>query len=379
MQFSRRHLVLGPLALAAAGFPRSILAAAPPGKSSRSTNAPDSEQRRRRAIERGLQFVYRSARVPANFALHGDDFLWCLYTIANTAADPGIAQLARRMGRERAQAWRRLHPAVPADADGEVIASLAFGSYAADRLGLVDTRMHADLQRAAAPLQATDFLDFDPAHELPPGDLPDTCTRCRNDNERGIRRCTTCGNTLEMKGAYEVLCDALTNSYIGERYGVRLGASFPDVAGLIPRMRPYRGYEDGNNPDFLPIAYAVTHIVYTLNDYGTWRLRPDWLPQEYEFLRTNLPACIALGDPDATGEFLDSLKAFGLTHDDALIRSGLDYLLQTQNRDGSWGNIGDRDIYQRYHPTWTAVDGLRDFAFRGEGVSFPAALERAQS
>ena len=53
--------------------------------------------------------------------------------------------------------------------------------------------------------------------------------------------------------------------------------------------------------------------------------------------------------------------------------------VRSQNKDGSWGDVTDKDIYQRYHPTWTAVDGLRDYAFQGEGVSFPEALSRAQS
>jgi hypothetical protein len=30
-----------------------------------------------------------------------------------------------------------------------------------------------------------------------------------------------------------------------------------------------------------------------------------------------------------------------------------------------------RDTYQRYHPTWTAIDGLRDYRWRGERLSFP--------
>ena len=85
---------------------------------------------------------------------------------------------------------------------------------------------------------------------------------------------------------------------------------------------------------------------------------------------------LALRDPELLGEYLDCLKAFGVPSDDALVRAGIDFLMAAQNRDGSWGHVQDSDIYQRYHSTWTAVDGLRDFAFRGEGTSFPEALER---
>jgi hypothetical protein len=61
------------------------------------------------------------------------------------------------------------------------------------------------------------------------------------------------------------------------------------------------------------------------------------------------------------GEYLDSLRAFGLTSQDPLIRTGFEYLLSSQNPDGSWGDPQNRNVYGRYHPTWTAIDGLRDY------------------
>ena len=58
--------------------------------------------------------------------------------------------------------------------------------------------------------------------------------------------------------------------------------------------------------------YAVTHIVYTLNDYNTYRLSPRWLPQEFAYLKANVAPACAQHDPELLGELLDSLKAFGL-------------------------------------------------------------------
>jgi hypothetical protein len=31
-----------------------------------------------------------------------------------------------------------------------------------------------------------------------------------------------------------------------------------------------------------------------------------------------------------------------------------------------------------YHSTWTAINGLMDYAWSGEGTSFPEALRRAR-
>lgn len=60
-----------------------------------------------------------------------------------------------------------------------------------------------------------------------------------------------------------------------------------------------------------------------------------------------------------------------MTNDDPEIRAGTEYLLSHQNPDGSWGDPTDKDVYARYHPTWTALDGLSDYAWRGERLSFP--------
>jgi hypothetical protein len=78
-----------------------------------------------------------------------------------------------------------------------------------------------------------------------------------------------------------------------------------------------------------------------------------------------------MDDPEMLGEFLDTLQSFGMTKEQPLILKGVRYLLAKQNADGSWGDIDAEDIYNRYHPTWTAIDGLRDYAWRRQRLSFP--------
>jgi hypothetical protein len=70
-------------------------------------------------------------------------------------------------------------------------------------------------------------------------------------------------------------------------------------------------------------------------------------------------------DAESTGELLDTLKSFGLSEAHPLIQKGKDFLLASQNPDGSWGDLSAKDIYERYHPTWTAIDGLREYAWHG--------------
>ena len=327
-------------------------------------------ERRAEAVRRGLDYMYGVARDPACFEHYGHDLLFCFYTIASNSRDPDMRRAARAAGRERAQAWRRAHSSVPKEVSAEDLSNLVFGSDAADRLGVGDARLKAEIRRGAKNFTAADFYRFDPAGEPPPADVPDVCD-CGAVNPRGRRKCLDCRRPLVMLGRYGAWIDALIVSYLGERYGVTLGASFREVIKWLPLMRPYRGADGGENTDYYWTVYAVTHVVYTLNHYNVYQLSPRWLPYEFEFLKSNLEEAVRLEDPEMTGEFLDSLKAFGVSDDDPLIRKGTRYVLSRQNADGGWGETEGEDLYLRYHPTFTAVNGLRDIAWRGVRLSFP--------
>jgi hypothetical protein len=332
-----------------------------------------SEQAEREsAVMRGLRFIHRVARDPRHFSEYGSNLLYFFNFVASTSKASRLREAAREMAGEHSRRWRGVRGPLPPDADAETITDFVLGGHAAQRLGVRDPAAKEQVRRAARRFRAEDFLLFDPCAEPPPGDVPDQCD-CGVWNERGRMRCWGCRGKLSLMSRYRVWCIVLTTAYCGECFGVRLGARYADVIQWLPAMRPYRGRDDGANPDFYDTVYALTHLVYTLNDYGRFRLSPDWLPDEFEFLATNLGEAIALDDPDMTGEFLDSLLAFGLTHDHPVVRPGVEYLLSRQNRDGSWGDT-EVDVYTRYHATWAAVDGLREYAWRGKRLKFPALL-----
>ncbi|MDQ1613452.1 MAG: hypothetical protein QOG00_3383 [Pyrinomonadaceae bacterium] len=332
---------------------------------------PDAGRERARAVRRGLEFIYAVACEPQHFAEYGSDLLNCFYFIAATSRDATLGRAARRMGRARARQWRRERPAVPPDPDADTILDYLHGSLAADYLGYSDPRLKQQLARAAACFSSRDYLSFDPLTEPPPSDVPAECEGCGLWNERGRKRCRKCGKGLAQMSRYLVWYDALTRAYTGECYGVTASGRFADVFGWLPAMRPYRGREGGHNPDWYDEVYAVTHIVYTLNDYDLYQLSPRWLPAEFAFLKESLPESIATDDPEMAGEIIIALKAFKLGDDHPLIREGMDYLLACQNADGSWGDPEADWIYARYHSTWTALDGIRDHAWRGTRLRFP--------
>lgn len=329
-----------------------------------------TEAMRQRAVHRGLHFIYRTALVAKNFKEYGSDYLWCFYTLSEAFSDPQARALARRMGLERARHWRQLHKSLPLDADAGIVADYAFGSDAADSLGVRDERLKEEISRVAPRYGARAFLLFDPKTEPPPSDVPDECDFCQANNERGATVCRVCKRPLRMRTRQDVWYDALITTYSGEHYGVPLGAKYVDVLRWLPTLRPYRS-DDRKRDEFYDTVYALTHVVYTLNDYSLYKLDPRLLPQEFKFLRDNMTVAVRQKDADMLGEFMDTLRAFGLTTDDPLMRKGMEYLLARQNRDGSWGNTRERDIYLRYHPTWNAVAALSEYAWRGEGLSHP--------
>jgi hypothetical protein len=332
---------------------------------------------RTRAVARGLNYIYRTSHNRRDFAEYGSDYLWCFYTFSVAARDEQLKKTARRMGLERASWWRRRHRALPRNADADTVVRYLFASDHADSLGIRDDRLKEQIKCAAAHYTARDYLLFNPLAEPPPTDVPEECEYDGAINPRGSKRCHVCRRRLEMRSRYDVWCDALITTYFGEHYGVQLGARYADVLKWLPVMRPYRGNENGANPDFFYTVYAVTHVIYTLNDYTQYRLSPTVLPLEYQFLKNNLREAIEEKDPDMLGEFMDTLMSFGLTSEDPDMRAGIEYLLSHQRRDGSWG---DKDIHDRYHATWTAINGLMDYEWRaGEGLTFPevkSVLER---
>ena len=341
------------------------------------TSLPLSKALKANAVERGLRFIYKTSRNTKAFAEFGQDYLWCFYTISASAADPKLKQLAWEMGQRCARRWRKQNPRLPSKFTPGSISYWVFADYSANLLGIRGEEIKERLQQAVAQFQPEDFLAFDPAREPVPHNLPKLCSKDKFRNQRGATACAKCGTALKFEDPYDLLCDAIITTYSGERYGVILGAKLADVMQHIPELRPYRSPHGKEDDGFSSITYAVTHIVYALNDYGMYRLRPEWLPDEYAFLRNHLLGNIAVDDAETLGEFMDTLKSFGLNESDELIRKGEEFLMAHQNPDGSWGDPFEKDVYIRYHSTWTVVGGLMDFALKTAGVSIPEALKSA--
>ncbi|MGC4051302.1 MAG: hypothetical protein QM757_18245 [Paludibaculum sp.] len=331
------------------------------------------------AVLRGVRYLQSVTLDGRSFDENGFDLVWCFCSIARTSSDPVLRELAWRFGHQQALRWRAGHRRVPAGAGTEELYQLVAGSHAAECLGVRDEGLRRELERAAATVTPEAMYGFDPRREGPPGDIPKACGKCGRHNPRGSRSCRVCGARLEMQDPYGIWCDAIIAAYSAEVYGVRFGASLADVLQWAPRMRPYPVPKPGEETVYTHAFYAVTHFVYAMNGYSLYQLRPEWFPQEFEFLRSNLGRAVVEKDAEAVGEFLDTLRSFGLTEDAPEMSAGVRFLLESQNSDGSWGDPTDADVYNRYHATWTAVDGLRGYRWHGERVEFPEAWRRLRA
>ena len=294
---------------------------------------------RHAAIDRALNFLYKTASDDAAFSRYGADLLWCLYTISHTSSDHELSESARRMGRELAVRWRTSHRHVPPHPSSDDIYKMVAGAYTAERLGVPDPRFKAELRIAARRFSAKDYLGFDAAREPPRLDDPDR---------------------------YDLWYGALITTYFGDAYGIRLGARYRDVLQWLPRLRPYEGYDEDMEFD---IFYAITHVIYTLDRYHERRVASSLLPDELVFLRRKLKEAIADENPEMVGEALDCLKATGFESDPQVL-DGMKFLMSTQRPDGSWAGDED-DIYTEYHSAWTGIDGLRDYHFHGQVKRMP--------
>jgi hypothetical protein len=334
------------------------------------TQTPEPIASSETAIKRGLDFMYRTANKPEGFDKYGSLLICCFALMGATSRDAGLRQMGRSRAQKLARRWSRLHPIVPPDATADLILDLVLVRYALSRLGVRDAALNGQIRAAAKRFSAQDLLGFDPVSEPPATDLPYPCD-CGLKNQRGRTFCKQCRRRLEIQSRYRVWMRALTSTYISGRGGICFGARYLDVLKWLPAMRPYPVGAPENVESLREAIYAVTHIVYTLNDYSTYRLRPSLLPREFAFLKANVASACERNDPEILGELLDSLKAFGLRASHPLIIRGTRYLLAEQNEDGSWGDAHEENIRTRCHTTWTVIDGLRTHAWRVERLSHP--------
>ena len=247
---------------------------------------------------------------------------------------------------------------MPRRPDARTFLDQVFASYAAEELGISSSRIRNALESLAGRYSPSELLGFDPRLGVVPKDLPEDCA-CGRVHERGRRRCRTCRRVLKMRSRYDVWYQALIAIYFLRQYGLELTVTYADVFDLLPTLRPYPRRGSRHHRD---AVYAVTHVVYTLNDYNRVRVPTHRLQRERAFLKASIPWAIDQGEPDTVAEIIDSLAGCGVADSNPLMVRGRTFLLAQQRDDGGWGD--EHDEYGRFHSVWTCIDGLRDYRWQ---------------
>jgi len=314
------------------------------------------------AIENGYDFLYRCSRLKE--ASSYEALLTCCFAlVASTSEDVSLRRTNKKRALELSSRWRRKHRKPPRQFNQETVLDFIFVCYALRRLGKSDRDLEKQTAAAIEKCSVQDLLGFDPQLESPPNDLSYVC-QCGLQNRRGRKFCSRCRKKLLIKSRYRAWMEGLANTYVAEQCDMILGCRYADLLKWISVMRPYPKLtkKDKGFDEWVDALYAVTHVVYTLNDYGAHRLRSRLLAIELDFLRSSVAIACRQDDYELLGELLDSLKGLGLSESDPLIVRGTKCLLESVNDDGSWGDY-DANIRSRCHTTWTAIDGLRSHSW----------------
>ena len=173
---------------------------------------------------------------------------------------------------------------------------------------------------------------------------------------------------------YRLFSSSLIHAFYADRVGLTLGCPYVEIFKWLPTLRPYKGPSDLSWEEYVDQCYLVTHVIFTTNNWGELRLSPSHFPHEYFFLRSHLPVHIYLRDVHLIAEFVESLRCFGCSDDDPLIRQGMRVLLDKQTSQGLWDDTGNLEPYRTYHATMCSAQALLAHKFRGYGPGIPSTL-----
>ena len=206
---------------------------------------------------------------------HGSDILIPFYVPPLTA--PHASEEERhtlRVATELALVWRarnrgrRLTSGTP---PSELL-DLMQGVYTLESLGMgrcPDGSLRQQLEQRCAAYGVTDFLKFDPAAGEPDGAVREGCT-CGARPPAGASVCAACRRVAVPMSKFDVWLEALVWTFHGCRMRIGLGACFFDVlrqlGGAFAQLYPQRRQLSTKDRHYL--CYALTHVIYALNNFG---------------------------------------------------------------------------------------------------------------
>ncbi|KAH8095884.1 amino acid transmembrane transporter [Aureococcus anophagefferens] len=295
-----------------------------------------SPAKKKVAVLNGLDAIFAMATEEKNFEHFGNDMVQCFFDVATNILETVV------------------------------------GIYCMERVGVSSHKLKEDVKRAVdcageyaapdgepplLPYGPVDYLGWDPARcpGGPPDDVPEVLSG-------------------ETASKYRTLCNSLIHSYYAERASVDIGCAYAEVLAHLRTLRPYRGPADLPWDAYVDQCYLVTHVVFTLNNWGELALEPDLLPHEHAFIKEHIGIAIRERDVHLVGEYVECLRCFGATDADASVQLGITFLLNAQDQATHRWDV-DMDAYTSYHATMVASQALLAHSFRGYGPGLLGAVD----
>lgn len=385
---------------------------------------------RRKAVVKALDAIFAMADEEENFQAFGNDMIQCFYDIASVTTDP-VRGRALMYVEQLAQRWRhavlsrgwRTPGTKPSP---QKILDTIVGLYCMERVGVCSARLKADVCDVVAnkisvqkesskgmsdlPAPASsENVKFSDEEEVAAAvadvvarveggrhseeeDSASAAPAKQEESKEHVAAYSTAdylgwdphsggppvGGEDVLSGEsttkYRSMCNALIYSFYAERVGVDIGCSYADVLRRLEELRPYKGPREIEDWDeFVDQCYLVTHVVFTMNNWGELALEPEIMPHEYSFIREHMCIAIRQRDVHLVGEYVECLRCFGASDGDPLVQLGIAFLLGTQSEEsGRWD--ADQDAYTSYHATMVAAQALLAHTFRGYGPGLASAL-----
>ena len=292
-----------------------------------------------RAVMRGMGWMETFLAKGTNLDDVGLDGVYIFLEIAASSPNPRIRTKAQAVARKYAKhAVKKLLADDTEPMDNGDLVDLVDLLSEAEPLGL-DSRW----LRARAVEALKDYRSFKALHGV------------------AFRKLSTASEDDVFDTMMSVYSLAKAHAACGEAFAVKPGLTkmlaFVKTRDFISAVDDTSEGKD----TFQDHAYLATHVAYILSNYGRLRLRRTDAPWVYRYLRANFDVVLADKDIELVGEFVDVFRSLGYSEDDdADVRAGTAFLLDSQNEDGSWGPWRkEEDPYDAIHYTWCAVSGLR--------------------
>ena len=294
------------------------------------------------AVIRGIDYIHRITSGQdessiSNFDEFGDQVIQLYYDIARVSGwnEENIRRKCLKYLEQSAERWNYTALEKPwcndsSEPTPNEIIQVVGGIYALERASLsspykkeeicqfiatgdfeIDSKAPKDLPY----YNSKELIGWNPKEELPPTNQTEICPDCGYFSQRGRKMCDSakCGKRLNMVSKYRTFSNSLIHTFYAEHALIPFGGhTYRDVLTHLPTLRPYQMHKFTNISwqHFWEECYMVTHLIFTLSNWGELSLDKKLFIHEYNFIKYFIPIHLEQEDIHLVAEGTVSEKAY---------------------------------------------------------------------